>query len=366
MKWVVFSSIFILLLIQTEKSFSYPQNYRLGYVSCVACHTTPQGSGKLTPYGQSVADSMAIFSKEDEKTESEKLKNKFQPGAQLRAMAVDSKSKTSVFPMQMDALAYQDLNSRAHFDTAFGIHGKKPVATSLPKDKFVDRLVVRKFLFGYRPKEGIEWSIGRDMITMGIPSDDHTLYLRTRQRRGVLDYVSKLQADLWSDSGLSSYFLFAPSMEELKKNQEWGGGARIEQQFIEQMTLGGLAMIGQSPSILRTQGSIFSRVSFSPWHVFLIENSWTYRKLRNTQGNHFNQNITYLKLSLFPEEWLECSYLLERIYTQIPFQEIRTQWGPQLQLRVLGNLSLIFDYRTSTLRGGSREDLISGQIYAHL
>jgi hypothetical protein len=267
--------------------------------------------------------------------------------------------------MQLDYLGKYE-KEKNRFDLSLGLQGRRSKASAPPEEKFQDRIVLRKISYSYRKKEGFEASVGRDSLPMGIATEDHTAFLRARLRRGINDYVSKVQLDRWEETHNYSLFAFAPSFEELERNREYGVGSRYEHAVFGNSTLGVSTLAGMSEAIRRGLFSAFTRFTPHENIAILAEHALLRRWVRaasDTKG--FDQQISFLKAAFFPLEYLELALVGELLHVEAPFAEKKRQFGPSLQTRLHKNISFLADARRIQTPGRTREDRFAFQFYGH-
>jgi hypothetical protein len=328
----------ILALLPPVSALGYPTYVRQGYVSCSACHVSPQGSGILTDYGKGVGASASAFPREY-------TPGKWLPGAiQVRGLGYTSGAKTDALLMQLDYLNSTELGRGFRGDLTVGLVPPSMVSAGRAgQGVFGEATVLRKALFAYRPEDGWELALGRDYLPTGLNIDDHTSFLRSENRRSPFDYATQVRLDLWKERFLATPFLFAPSFEENPDNREYGGGARLERALAEDKTVGLGGLYGDSRAVERFSLSVFSRIGLLRTFGLLSQVSLTRRRLHLGSGDIFGQETAYLRPFYAPFEWMELGWTGELLRRGAPFADRAIQQGPDLYLRVVRELTLILD-----------------------
>ena len=355
----MFRPLFIFAVAISSMAHAYPTFFAEGYRTCLSCHVSMQGSGLLTDYGKGIGASIALFPKDLA------LGEPVAPpafsvnvGAQVRAMAVFS-DPIAVFPMQADALASLSLGGGQRVDGTLGYHSDRSRGTRPFKDYFV----LRKAIYAYRYNKDREIAVGRDFLPSGLLLDDHTLWIRSRNRRGVTDFPTQVRWDVAGAKTDSSVFAYTPSFQEATNNRESGAGARVEHELSKKFTLGALAQEGVTSSLARTEVAAFSRSLIGDVGL-LAELDYTFRKERTGTRDSFSQIVSYVRPYFEPIEGVEAGIGLETLKVTNPYPETAFRGGPTLNLRFNQYFTLIADYKIE-IRSGSTISTFSTQVFGH-
>ena len=179
--------IYILLLFGSLICWSFPENVRHGYFTCVACHVSPSGGGVLTPYGRSLSAELmstwgtpktaGIFFTDNE--DETKTPPWFRANVFLRSVQTYRNSSTVEkarhIPMQADLETGIDTEKFAAIIT-LGYRAENP-RESADLNEFFSR---RHYIM-YRPTESLSLRGGKFMFSFGLNGPDHI----TATRRGL-------------------------------------------------------------------------------------------------------------------------------------------------------------------------------------
>ena len=168
--------LLLLLLGVTSKAFSYPENIRHGYPSCVSCHVSPVGGGMLTPYGRGSCEAfISTWSVEHEGDfgyGAVALPSWLGLGGDLRGVALLNQNprtrtiESRWIPMQADGEIALTLVPGLTLDGSAGIYGPD-------HDGQYRRLYAKVDL-----TTGLSLRAGRFLPAYGINLPDHTVWTR--------------------------------------------------------------------------------------------------------------------------------------------------------------------------------------------
>src|SRR6185437_9908858 len=224
MKLMRFFILIALGVFPGESAFAYPTYVRLGYVSCTACHYLATGGGLLTPYGRTVQASESLFSKDLDLKDA-----RFTQGVQARLIETNSNQQANPFLMQVDYLATAFVAKRVRVDGDFGgAMQRGPHGTWVDAPGGWDALLIRRFLVTGIVNDESQIQMGRDFYPMGLNIDDHTSFLKSRNKRNITDYPTQVRYIHQSETLQLMPYLYGPSYEESSDNQESGFGMRTE------------------------------------------------------------------------------------------------------------------------------------------
>ncbi|MBN20588.1 MAG: hypothetical protein CL678_04800 [Bdellovibrionaceae bacterium] len=358
--------LIVSFLFLSQNSFAHPMMIRHGYTTCVTCHRSPLGGSLLTDYGKGIAASLSISPSEydpEEKSSFEKtltLNGRIQHGLQFRGVVLDKNGEWSAFPMQLDYLNFIDFGKGHGFQFEVGRTPNRSDGTR----SFLNTLLLRRAVYSYRwkkKKRGDQITIGRDYLPYGIRIDDHRAYIRFRNRQDVSDVVSTIRYDFWRENDQSTFFLGAPSGQEVSQNGEWSLGGRYEYYLDSHFSLGGIGLFAHSEVLNRTLLGLFSRYGNEQYGV-LSEYDFNFRNILNRSDESFFQHSFYLRPFYYPVEFLEIAFIGELLYVQSPFLEFNKRLGLGLDLKILRNLTFKTDFRKAWNQSLS-EDLLMAQLF---
>lgn len=326
----------------------------------------------LTEYGKGVAAGSSLFSREYQTPTNPiyrtlTLNGNVQHGLQARVLSMKTRNQSDTFLMMLDYQNATQLTDTIRFETTVGLtpprlkEARRGGSGALGED-----FILRRMLVAYRNSSEYEVLVGRDFLPVGLNLDDHTMFLRTENRRSVTDYNTQVRAYLpIKEHFILTPFAFGPSFEETTRNQEWGAGARSEYSLTSDRSIGATALLGSSDAIKRLSASAFTRLGYNELFGLIGEYHFTRRTQQGFGGASFGQHILYVKPYVSPVEWIEAGVIFERLVRTSPFADRATQYGPQLYARLYGEFSLILDARTVD-RGPSHEYRYSIQGFLRL
>lgn len=350
----------VLILVVAHDAFAYPSYVRLGYVSCTACHFLSTGGGLLTPYGRTVQDGESLFSKELEPPE-----KRFSQGVQARLIETNNNRQANPFLMQADYLASVFVSKQVRIDGDFGgALQRGPHGTWVDAPGGWDAVLIRRFLVTGVVNDASLIQMGRDFYPMGLNIDDHTSFLKSRNKRNITDYPTQLRYIHQSETVQLMPYLYGPSYEESSDNQESGGGMRTEFALNSTNSVGALAQIGNTPVLSRTVADGFVRLSVSNWNGLLSEYVFEHRKIHSVTDT-VDQWTWYTEPFVAIPEWIETGFVYEYLHASEPNQEVSFQYGPRINIRIVDWISLLGDARNISVNGLSSWNYY-GQAFLHL
>lgn len=351
----------LLSLFITQAAHAYPTFQRLGYIGCTTCHFLPTGGGTLTTYGRGIGDTLSAFPQEVER-EPKPYMQMFE----ARTIGIDSVRGFDSFLMQADYLASYEIDSKWRADASLGLGLERPADGSFVEvSDGANALVLRRALLSYALAKGNAVQVGRDLLPNGLNIDDHTSFLRSSNKRNVLDYPTQARYDFSGKWGQIIPYVFGPTFEEDDQNREWGAGVRAEYQISKSQTVGLVGLLGASEAINRGAYGMFTRLSPSPWSGVIAEFVRTHRALQQGSAISFDQDVLYLRPYVALPGWLETGLVYESLSTGTPFEESITRWGPAFNARMYPGVTLLLDFR-KTERTSRSEWMTIGQIFLWL
>ena len=355
----------LLTLLAVVPVFALPNMVRLGYPNCISCHVTPQGGGLLNRYGKGI-DAAQSWRAEEYKPSSLRLAEFLRAGGRVEQdIRVVTSEQLSSIPsgpltgLNRSRFYYRNVTQLGKgFRLSANVSGEP--MPSARKSKPYDPAVVPGGVFvasamlSYRPKEGVEFGAGRDMLPQGLIIPDQTTYIKARNRLGSYDVPTQTKAFFWGKRWLVAPFAYAPSHREPRLARESGGGLLAEVDLLGKgKTIVGInALRGNDHLGHRSMTGAYTRLGFGSWGI-LAEHDFTQRHLN--QAAKFGQHATYLQTFRYWKEWLATSVIVERLSVQQPYTEHLWAYKGEVSARLSSQF-------TVSLRAGVQRDVRSGAL----
>lgn len=189
--------IALLVFLGADIAVAYPENVRLGYRVCGACHVAPGGGGVLKEYGRGAGEELATYAP----TGAGRLfgavpdYEKVQVGGDTRYLALPSLKKA--FLMQADGEVAVHASREVTFAGSVGEYGPEREIQS------------RRSYVMWQPNDNFAARFGEFFPQYGIGFQDHTL--ATREGLGLGEGREMVAAELSYRDDYSELFLTAAS-----------------------------------------------------------------------------------------------------------------------------------------------------------
>lgn len=326
---------------------------RLGYGNCLSCHTAPQGGGILNEYGRGIDEAQSMRANEYEGSDNRVFNALSLDGRiyqDFRGVMSSQLNHTTGGPylgVNRSRFFYRNVTTIGKgFRVSAVVDGETdPVLRRAKAYEPAVRpglVAVTTALLQYRPKEGMEFAVGRDALPTGLNIPDQTTYLKARNRLGYYDTPTQAKAFFWGKRWLAAPFAFAPSGREPGPIREKGGGLMAEYDLLGKgRTIVGVnGLYGADRLGNRTMSGVYTRLGFGKWGVF-GEHDFTARHLGAAfNGAHFGQHATYGQVFFYPREWIAISAITERLTVAQPYQERLMAYKGEVALRFSSNMTL--------------------------
>jgi hypothetical protein len=303
---------------------------RLGYSNCAVCHISPQGGGLLNAYGRSVDQAQSLQGGDYQPGEGRLAKWLSGEGhitQDVRSVTQVQVSKTADKPLVdtvRSRLMYRnatELGEGFRLSAVVVAENESSKRPALGYESAIQpRIVyVTSALLSYRPKNTLEFSVGRDQLPSGVNIPDLTVLIRSRNRMGYYDAPLQARLFWWGKRYQITPYAFAPGGPEESDERESGAGSLAELDLLGKgsTVVGANALHGSSRSVHRTLVGPYVRLGFGPWGV-LAEHDITERTL-TARPVRFLQHASYGQLFWYPREWLVASIIGEQLKVERPF-----------------------------------------------
>src|SRR5258705_208063 len=215
------------LVLQVTPVAASPTMIRLGYSDCAACHLSPQGGGLLTSYGRGIDVAQSARAREIPPSDADTRRYLYDlrfvvVGQEANALASHTATASSTLQMQLrNSLRLNDHNRLTYTLGVFG----QTLPTSSTRSSGSASLVVPKAIWEYRPKDGIELSVGREELPTGVGLPDPQAYMRKSTDPGTTVYPTQVKAFFWTKRFQFTPYAFGPGGEEDVRLRQYGAGA---------------------------------------------------------------------------------------------------------------------------------------------
>lgn len=300
-----------------------PTMVRLGYTGCASCHASPQGAGPLTEYGRGIDQAQSLRGGEYRAREAHrKLMQDVRAVFQEQATWVDTKAPNAFRPRVL----YRNVTE---LSKAFRVSGVVTFegASALRPAKTYDPAAsastafVNTALVHYRPRETLEFAVGRDQLPSGVNIPDLAPYIKSRNRLGYYDSPTQVKMYWWGKRHQVTPFVFGPGGNEASGEHETGGGTLAEFDVVgnQRAVVGTTLLKATARNGDRQMVGGYARLGFGRWGI-LAEHDVTDRT-RTALAQRFTQNASFAQLFWAAREWLVLSTIGERLRVEQPFMQ---------------------------------------------
>lgn len=356
--------IFILAM-GASQIFAYPSMNRHGYTSCVGCHYAPQGGGLLTAYGKSIAKAFSMPGGDYKESDVKKmisLNGRWEQAIQFRLAHLKKETESVTFPMQGDFLAGAKIGEKGFANLTLAKLPERGKTTALNQESgFFTEYLFRSLGYVQALNKNYTVQVERGRLPLGLNIEDHSTYIKRRNKNDTTDLVSRLALYRQDKIGQADVHIYSPSGQEKKGNEEWGALAKYEWYTFKHIFFGGQLLYGKTDLIKRDIQGIYSRGAVFGNIAWLAELD---RTRRDIEGNSepFDQWTSFFKLSYFMQDWLEFYGSVEKVKLDKSFESESDTHAFGVKISVLTNLSLQLDHKVTEINN-SESKLTMLQAY---
>ena len=332
-----------------EVATASPTMIRLGYAGCASCHLSPQGAGLLTPYGKGIDEAQSLRAREIVPSEAPPPRLafdvRFVAASQLtQLLAQSSAARASRFSAMLRGSVR--LSTRNRVSYVMGL--ESPLLAATAGTAVTAKAVVPAALWEYRPKDGVEIAVGRDVMPSGIGLPDPQTFIRNGTDSRDTKYPTQVKAFLWSERFQITPYLFGPGGDEPRDARQYGGGVVAGVDVWQRRTVLGLSTrVTSATTASRRSVGAFARLGFGKWGI-LAEHDLTARNAFTGAGDRAETRhlAGHTQVFFAPKEWLVTSLAAEHLVVDGIARRAHTyRLTPAVQARLSDNLTLIFNVR---------------------
>jgi hypothetical protein len=339
--------VLLCTVVQVTPALAAPTMIRLGYADCAACHVSPQGGGLLTSYGRGVDVAQSARARELPPSDADTRRYLYDVrfvavGQDARALASHTSTVSSTFQVQLrNSLRLGDHNRLTY---TLGLSGQT-LPTSSTQSGGSAQLIVPKAIWEFRPKDGIELSVGREELPTGVGLPDPQAYMRKGTDPGNTVYPTQIKAFIYTHRLQLAPFVFGPGGDEDPRLQQWGVGTLAGVNVWKQRAVVGVSLLdSQSPAFDRRSVGAYARLGFGRWGI-LTQHEMTGRSSIAASPVTTQYLAGHTQLFLAAKEWLVTSLGAEELVVDGTSNSRAYRVAPGVQLRASENLTVSFTMR---------------------
>ena len=334
-------------ILQVTPAVASPTMIRLGYSDCAACHLSPQGGGLLTSYGRGIDVAQSARAREIPPSDADTRRYLYDlrfvvVGQEANALASHTATASSTVQIQLRNSLRLSQHNRLTY--TLGVSGQT-LPTSSTRSSGSASLIVPKAIWEYRPKDGIELSVGREELPTGVGLPDPQAYMRKSTDPGATVYPTQVKAFVYTHRLQLAPFVFGPAGDEDPRLQQWGVGALAGVNVWKQRAIVGVSMLdSQSAAFNRRSMGAYARLGFGRWGI-LTEHEMTGRSSTAATPLTTQYVAGHSQVFFAAKEWLVASLGTEELIVDGTTKGRAYRLAPGLQLRASENLTVAFTMR---------------------
>jgi hypothetical protein len=328
-------------LAQASAASALPTMIRLGYADCAACHVSPQGGGLLTPYGKGIDAAQSLRRRDvipDERPERLLYDVRFVLSGNLTSSPrrSDLAGATTFRFVSRNAL---NLSEQARFTYEVGLDTPTLTRSSNVPNESAN-VVIPKALFSYRPRNGMEFAIGRDRLPTGLGLPDPQRFIERQHDPLGTAFPAQIKAFLWTNRLQITPYVFGPGFDEDRSQRQRGGGIVAGVDIWKHHAVVGLsARMSESSVADRESVGAFARLGFGRWGI-LAEHDLTSRVTPADVTSRAEYVMGYTQIFVAPVEWFVPSLVIDDVVSTGPAARRTYRLAPSVAMRITEHLTV--------------------------
>ena len=238
------------------------------------------------------------------------------------------------------------LSERNRMSAVVGL--ESPLLAAAAGTAATAKAVVPAALWEFRPKDGVEIAVGRDVMPSGIGLPDPQTFIRNGTDSRDTKYPTQVKAFLWSERFQITPYLFGPGGDEPRAARQYGGGIVGGVDVWQHHAVVGLSTrLTTGTNTSRRSVGAYARLGFGKWGI-LAEHDLTAREAFTDAGDRAETRhlAGHTQVFFAPKEWLVTSLAGEHLVVEGIAPRAHTyRLTPAVQARLSDNLTLIFNVR---------------------
>ena len=333
-----------LMVLVGAPASALPTMIRLGYTDCASCHIAPQGGGPLNAYGRGIDVAQSLRGGDYQPSEDRRLTQDVRLVLQEQGTWAPSKAGANFFRPRMMYRNVTTISKSWRLSAMVTAEGAEALRPALSYDPAArsSAVFVNTALVHYRPRETIEFAVGRDQLPSGINVPDLVPYIKSRNRLGYYDAPTQLKMYWGGKRYHLTPFVYAPGGNEARGERESGAGSLAEFDVLgNQRTIAGLTVQrGTAQNGDRRMVGAYARLGFGRWGI-LAEHDITDRTRTGLTLVAFRQTASYGQVFWAVREWLVASGIGERLRVEAPFDQHLVAGRMEVAMRLSNKATII-------------------------